>query len=214
MNNFLFRAVLLSLLLPATICTAQKSTSFNLSQMLKDGQLVFDPGQHVNLLTDDASRAVSLHGIVWLKGVIFDTGSIDVDIRGKDVFQQSFVGIAFHGVDTITYESVYFRPFNFRSPDPLRIKHTVQYISQPDYPWDRLRNEHPLMYENEVTPMPQPTDWFHAHIVVGADEITVYVNQSATPSLKVKKLNNLSKGMIGLWSSSLSGDFKSLVITQ
>ena len=60
------------------------------------------------------------------------------DIRGKDVMQQSFVGVAFHGVNNETLDAVYFRPFNFRSDDPVRKVHAVQYISHPNYPWHRI----------------------------------------------------------------------------
>jgi len=79
-----------------------------------------------------------------------------------------------------------------------------------------LRNEHPLVYENAVTPRPVATDWFHAHIVVGENEIRVYVNRATAPSLVVKKLNTRNNGLIGLWTDSLalSGDFANLVITS
>ena len=212
MDKFLLRTMFLLLLLPSSLCMAQKQASYKLGALIRGGGLIIPPNQHITSLPDDAQDAVSLQGIVWLKDVRFSTGSIDVDIRGKNIFQQSFVGIAFHGVDTVTYECVYFRPFNFQSPDSLRLKHAVQYISQPDYPWDRLRNEYPLVYENQVTPMPQSTAWFHAHIVVDKDSITVYVDQLKTYSLKVKRLSNRDAGLIGLWSSGLSGDFANLII--
>jgi hypothetical protein len=151
---------------------------------------------------------------LWLKDVDFKTGTIDVDLRGRDVFQQSFLGIAFHGVDTTINDVIYFRPFNFQTPDTLRRKHSVQYMSAPDFPWDKLRKEHPLVYENAVNPFPLATAWFHARIVINTDDIVVYVDHSAQPSLVVKKLNNRKSGLIGLWSSGLPGDFANLVITQ
>lgn len=70
-------------------------------------------------------------GGALLAGVALSEGVIDVDLRGKDVAQQSFLGIAFHVVDWTTYEAVYFRPFNFRSADAERRSHSVQYISHP-----------------------------------------------------------------------------------
>jgi hypothetical protein len=213
MNNLLFRRTLYLCLLISPFCQAQKLTKYNLSRLLTDQKLITYPGPEVKVLSDGARQGISCAGIVWLKGITFSTGSIDLDIRGKDVFQQSFVGIAFHGIDTITYDGIYFRPFNFQSTDTLRRKHMVQYISQPDYPWDRLRKEHPLMFENGITPAPLAAGWFHAHIVVDKNEITVYVNHSKVPSLKVKKLNNRKDGMIGIWSSSLSGDFANLEIS-
>jgi len=45
---------------------------------------------------------------------LFKEGIIDIDLRGKDVFLQSFLGIAFDVTDNNHYEAVYFRPFNFR----------------------------------------------------------------------------------------------------
>lgn len=212
MDKFLFGGLLFLLLLPASFCRAQQITNFDLDKLLKNGGLVTNPGQNVQALADGDKKGILCQGIAWLKGIAFSTGTIDFDLRGKDVYQQSFLGIAFHGVDTVTYESIYFRPFNFRADDTLRKKHAVQYISQPDYPWDRLRKESPLVYENGIENAPAATAWFHAHIVVNADSITVYVNHSATYSLKVKKLSNRNDGLIGLWSSSLSGDFANLVI--
>ncbi len=212
MNNFLFRAVLFSCLLVTFVCQAQKVKKYNLSELLRDNKLVYSPNQRVNVIDDNKGQGVTITDIVFLKNVTFSTGSIDVDIRGKDVFQQSFLGIAFHAVDTITYDAVYFRPFNFQSTDSLRRQHMVQYISEPRYPWDTLRKQHPLMYENGIAKPPVPADWFHAHIVVNKDSILVYINHVAVPSLKVKKLNTRNSGLIGLWSSALSGDFANLEI--
>jgi hypothetical protein len=213
MNNLIFRRTLYLCLLISSFCQGQKLAKYNLSELLTDGKLITYPTEEVKVLSDNTRQGILCNGIVWLKGVTFSTGSIDIDIRGKDVFQQSFVGIAFHGVDTVTYDGIYFRPFNFQSPDTLRRKHMVQYISQPDYPWDRLRKEHPLMYESGITPAPLAAGWFHAHIVVDKESITVFVDHSKTPSLKVKKLNTRTDGLIGMWSSALSGDFANLDIS-
>src|SRR5512142_1151173 len=66
-------------------------------------------------------------GLAWWPEIKFSNGAIEFDVRGKDVFQRSFVGIAFHGVDEKTFDAVYFRPFNFRAADPARKNHAVQY---------------------------------------------------------------------------------------
>jgi hypothetical protein len=211
MNNFSNRIVLFFCLLSASAVQAQKTTKYNLSALYRNNSLIFD-GVHHSVVDNAEKQSVTVTGIVFLKNVNFSTGSIDVDIRGKDVFQESFLGIAFHAMDTITYDCIYFRPFNFQSTNSLRRKHTVQYMSEPKFPWDMLRAEHPLVYENTVNPMPLATDWFHAQIVVTEQEIIVYVNHSTIPSLKVKKLNNRTDGKIGLWSSALSGDFANLEI--
>lgn len=187
--------------------------TFDLQQLLKEKKLIIN-GQNVVPITDKDKKGISLTGIVWLKDVDFSNGVIEVDLRGKDVLQKSFLGIAFHGVDSVTYDGIYFRPFNFQAQDPVRKIHAVQYISQPDFPWDRLREEHNGMYEKGIDPPPSPTDWFHARIEVKESQITVYVNNSATPSLTVEKLNSRKNGMVGIWNEALSGDFANLVIKK
>jgi hypothetical protein len=198
-------------LVSASYC--QTSQSFNLNQLLKDNKLS-SFGQKPSSLEEGNKQGVSASGIVWLKDVHFTKGTIEVDLRGRNVPQQSFIGIAFHGIDTTTYDAVYFRPFNFRSDDPVRKIHAVQYISEPDYPWERLRKERNGIYEKGIEPPPVPTDWFHAKIVVSDTDIKVYVNNNANPSLTVQKLNDRKDGLIGLWDVALPGDFANLVITE
>src|SRR5215813_11495831 len=61
---------------------------------------------------------------------------------------RGFIGIAFRVQrDPAVYENLYLRPTNGRADDQLRRNHTVQYTSEPDYPWQRLRQEHPGGYE-------------------------------------------------------------------
>src|SRR5262245_11538825 len=80
-------------------------------------------------------------GVAYLQGIEFGNGTIECDIKGKDVQQQSFVGIVFHGVDGTTYDAIYFRPFNFKAEDPARRIRAVQYISHPTNTWQKLRAE-------------------------------------------------------------------------
>ena len=205
-------AIVLCLSLPFTL-RAQHARKFDLSRLFVEQKLFINPRSSAKVLKDSTYRGLTCDGIVWLTGVNLSTGSIDIDLKGRDVFQQSFLGIAFHGVDSVTYDAVYFRPFNFQSADSLRHKHMVQYISEPDFPWDRLRKEHPLVYENTVNPIVTAKNWFHAHIVVTNETITVYVNYSAIPSLTVKKLDHRADGLVGLWDDGLPGDFANLVVT-
>src|SRR5688500_14031815 len=46
-------------------------------------------------------------GVAWWPDIPFAAGTIALDIRGRDVAQGSFVGVAFHGVDAETYEAIY-----------------------------------------------------------------------------------------------------------
>jgi len=151
-------------------------------------------------------------GHAWLNNTKFTNGTIEVDIKGKDKLQASFVGIAFHGVNDSTFEAVYFRPFNFRSADPVRKLHAVQYIAPPKFGWEKLRNEFPGKYEQPISPAPDPNEWVHARIVVDSKNIKVYVNGNATPSLVVEPLVHTNGILIGLWTDS-DGDWKNLKIT-
>ncbi|GAB3325808.1 hypothetical protein GCM10027299_24390 [Larkinella ripae] len=152
-------------------------------------------------------------GVAWLENSAFRQGTIELDIRGKDVLQRSFVGIAFQGSGERNYDAIYFRPFNFRAQDPVRRSHAVQYISLPKYDWPTLRKDFPDQYEQSIEPAPDPNGWFHARIVVENDTVRVFVNDHAKPSLVVKKLSDRTDGKIGLWVGAGSGgDFANLKI--
>jgi len=152
-------------------------------------------------------------GIAWLEGAQFASGVLEFDVRGKDVFQRSFIGIAFRGIDEETYEAIYFRPFNFKIPDSVRSSHSVQYVSHPTHTWQKLRSEKPGEFEKSVRPIPDPNDWFHARVVVSDSTVTVYVNDSKEPSLEVPSLGNRKSGLVGLWVGNGSGgDFANLKI--
>jgi hypothetical protein len=153
-------------------------------------------------------------GVVWIEGSDFDQGTIEIDVRGRDVLQQSFLGIAFHGKDDKTYEAVYLRPFNFRAQDPDRHQHAVQYVSVPDYDWPRLRKEFPEEFENPVDASIAPTDWVPLRVVVKGNAVQVFVGKFGAPTLEVRKLGALDRGMIGMWVGNNSdGDFTNLRVT-
>jgi hypothetical protein len=153
------------------------------------------------------------NGVAYLQGIELGNGTIELDIRGRDVQQQSFVGVAFHGVDDTTYDAVYFRPFNFKTDDQARRKRAVQYISHPTYPWQKLRAEHPGEYEQPVSPAPDPNAWFHVRVVVASPKVSVFVADATQPSLVVTQLSERHTGRVGLWVGNNSGgDFANLKI--
>lgn len=152
-------------------------------------------------------------GIVWIKNFLFESGTIEFDVKGKDVLQKSFVGIAFHGTDDSTYQAIYFRPFNFRSNDPIRKKHSVQYIALPENDWPYLRKEFADKYEAPLLLDVDPNNWFHVKIDVSAETIKTYINEDKNPVLVVKPLHQASMGKIGFWTGHDSdGDFSGLRI--
>ena len=153
-------------------------------------------------------------GVAWWPDVPFGNGTIELDIRGKDVLQQSFVGVAFHGVDETTFDAVYFRPFNFRSDDPIRQSHAVQYVSHPTYTWNKLRTERPNQFEQPVAPPPDPNQWFHARVVVAFPSVRVFVNDIAAPVLDIRQLSDRKTGWVGVWvGNSSDGAFANLTVT-
>ena len=154
-------------------------------------------------------------GLAWIDGTQFSEGTIEVDVRGKDVFQQSFLGLAFHGQDDRTYESVYLRPFNFRATDPARHQHAVQYMALPDFDWPRLREQFPEEFENPVSASLSPTDWVTLRVVVAGQKVQIFAGADKNPALEVRKLGTLAGGTVGLWLGNGSdGDFANLRITR
>jgi hypothetical protein len=154
-------------------------------------------------------------GIAWMNDKVFKSGIIEFDVKGKDEFQGSFVGIAFHGLNDSTYESVYFRPFNFRATDPVRKAHAVQYIANPNYDWPKLRADFPNKYEQPISPALDPNQWFHVKITVTDELVSVYVNEGTRPALEIKPLVNTGGTMIGYWVGNGSdGDWKNLKTTS
>lgn len=207
-----------TLALTVALALVQTATAerINLAERLAAGKL-----RVVNReISKTADRAEAVHlseregnGVAWVEGTDFAQGTIEVEIRGRDVFQQSFVGIAFHRRDDNTYEVVYLRPFNFRAEDPLRYQHAVQYAMVPDFDWPQLRKEFPEEFENPVDASITPTGWVPVRLVVGAKTIQIFVGAVKTPTLEVRKLGTLDRGMVGLWAGNTSeGDFANLRI--
>lgn len=154
------------------------------------------------------------NGVVWIEGTDLAEGTIELEVRGRDVVQQSFVGVAFHGKNDTTYEAVYLRPFNFRSDDPVRRQHAVQYIVLPDYDWPRLRKEFPEEFENPVDASVVPTAWVPLRVIIKGETVQIYAGTVQTPSLEVRTLGQLDRGMIGLWTGNNSdGAFANLRIS-
>jgi hypothetical protein len=84
-------------------------------------------------------------------GVDFETGVIELELKGKSVRGRSFLGVAFNVIDDKTFEAVYFRPFNFKAEGEFRDR-AVQYISWPANTWENLRKHRTGQFENAVSP--------------------------------------------------------------
>ena len=174
--------------------------------------------RRVSSLSDGTRKGLRLSespgdGVAYLRGIELGNGTIEFDLKGKDVQGQSFVGVAFHGVDSSTYDAIYFRPFNFKAEDPARRSHAVQYISHPTYTWQKLRAERPGIFEQPVNPAPDPNAWFHVRVVVASPKVSVFVGDAKEPCLVVTRLSDRTNGLVGLWVGNNSGgDFANLNI--
>jgi hypothetical protein len=202
----------------ASRIVAQKKTIEPDLAALADGKRLKVFNRSVSSLNDGARKGARLSessgdGVAYLPGVELANGTIELDVRGKDVQQQSFLGVAFHGVDGTTYDAIYFRPFNFKAEDPARRSHGVQYVSHPVHTWQKLRTEQPGKYEQAVNPVPDPNAWFHARVVVASPKVSVFVGDAKEPSLVVNQLSDRRTGLVGLWVGNTSGgDFANVKI--
>ncbi len=140
----------------------------------------------------------------FVSGIEFSEGTIEVDLRGANRPAGSFLGVVFHGKDGGRYDAVYFRPFNFGAPDPIRRSHAVQYMSHPEWPWNRLRNERPGTFEQPADPEPGAEDWFHARIEITDRRVRVFVGGAEKPCLDVEKVSRTKTGKVGLWFNGVA----------
>ncbi|HEU5291528.1 MAG TPA: hypothetical protein VFU05_12850 [Cyclobacteriaceae bacterium] len=143
-----------------------------------------------------------------LKNSNFKNGTIEIEVSGQplpsaNAGARGFIGLAFRlrQTDSVRYECFYIRPTNGRAEDQLRRNHCTQYISHPGYPWFKLRNENPGVYESYVDLV--AGEWTKLKIVVQDKEARLYVHDADQPCLIVKDMKQeLSEGAIALWIDS------------
>jgi hypothetical protein len=147
---------------------------------------------------DDASR------LAIVPGSSFQDGMIEVNLTGDTAPDarpefRGFVGIAFRvSADRSHFECFYLRPKNGRSEDQLQRNHSVQYISIPGFPWQKLRSETPGKYESYVDLV--PGQWTQVKIQVAGSRARLYVNGAEQPVLIVNDLKQpTTNGSIALW---------------
>jgi len=124
---------------------AQKITVYDFKKSLSAG-LIKSKDRQLQIENLDQREVLvvneeNLKSVIWLNDISFKNGTVELDMKGRDGFQRSFIGIAFHVINDTTYEAIYFRPPNFRATDSVRRVHAVQYINHPKYTWEKLRTE-------------------------------------------------------------------------
>ena len=158
--------------------------------------------------------------IALIEGTDFSSGVIEAEIAGEpsaDPIEgaRGFVGIAFRvQPDLRTYDAFYIRPTNGRAEDQERRNHATQYISHPQWPWFRLRQETPSKYESYVDI--QPGVWTKLRIEVRGDKARLFVNDNPQPVLIVNdvKSGGTARGGVALWiGPGTVAHFRNVVIT-
>ena len=153
---------------------------------------------------DSAATAAGANTFAIVGNSEFRDGTIEADIAGipaagADTSARGFVGIAFR-VDSTgdRYAAFYIRPTNGRASDQLRRNHSTQYVSEPDYPWSRLRRDQPGVYESYVDL--EPGAWTSIRIEVHGSVAQLFVNGSKQPVLIVNDMKNPpAAGRVALW---------------
>jgi hypothetical protein len=160
-------------------------------------------------VTDTAPASVGDgERLVILGKTEFQDGLIEIELTGEPGVNagegaRGFVGVAFRvsadsSKATVKYECFYLRPTNGRADDQVRRNHSTQYISFPDFPWQKLRKEFPEKYESYVDLI--PGEWTKVKIEVRGDKAKLYVGAAQQPVLVVNDLKlGPRQGQIALW---------------
>ena len=199
---------------------SQESLAIDLHHLAKNkGIEVFN--RKLSLINEKSRKGIRLskdfgEGVAWLKGIEFSNGILEFEVRGENVKQHSFVGIAFHGKDDSTFDAVYLRPFQFEEAEEVLKNRAIQYISLPNFTWRTLREKFPGKYEHSIIgPVPDPNSWVRVRVVVNDDTITTYINGNKEPSLVVQKVTQVKNGAVGFYVANTSGgDFANIKITK
>lgn len=152
--------------------------------------------------------------------VDFHNGTIELELAGSIATgaiagARGFVGVAFRVADDVKkFECIYLRPTNGRADDQVRRNHSVQYISYPDFPWQKLRKEETEKYESYVDLV--PNEWIKVKIVVDGTSAQLYVHGNEQPTLIIRDLKKGdSRGGLGLWiGPGTEAHFANLRVTQ
>ena len=160
-----------------------------------------------------------LFAMAVLRGTDFRDGTIKAEIAGvprEDAPEdmRGFVGIAFRvQAEGPRFECVFLRPTNGRADDQLRRNHSTQYISHPDHPWHRLREDYPGVYESYVDLVPGA--WTSVRIAVSGTKARLFVHDADQPCLVVNDLKlGETHGSVGLWiGSGTQAHFSDVVIS-
>lgn len=201
-------SVLAACLSATLVSQAPKEVHLDAIEKLELGNLKADLVSYlgraaVRIVNTAAQGSGYGEGLAPVRGLSLKNGTIDVTLTGDtapDAPRQlrGFVGIAFRVKDPSHFECFYIRPKNGRSEDQLQRNHSAQYMSIPEFPWDKLRSESPSKYESYVDLV--PGQWTEFKIQVSGTTAKLYVNGAEQPTLIVNDLKKPAlNGGVALW---------------
>ena len=174
----------------------------------------------LRLTHNKAPDASFVEEFATLPNLEFSNGVIEVELAGEpepgaSEGARGFVGIAFRVQKADTFDGFYLRPTNGRADDQERRNHATQYISHPEWPWNRLRKETPGRYESYVDLVTGA--WTKIKIEVAGDKARLYVHDAQQPALIVNDVKSgaSAKGRVALWvGSETVAHFRNLTVTR
>jgi hypothetical protein len=142
---------------------------------------------------------------IILPGGDFGDGVVELKVSGAPAATansgaRGFVGVMVRATaDASAGELFYVRPTNGRAEDQERRNHAVQYVSPPDWTWQRMRRETPSRYESYADM--EPGRWIPLRLEVAGDKARLYVGGATQPTLIVNDLKRgpAARGPIALW---------------
>ena len=207
-----------SLMLAAALASAQPTPKVQLKNVKSEAVTYL--GKQCLRLTDTGSdNTPDGDRLAVIDGTEFSDGTIELDLTGNTLptaapTARGFTGIAFRLAPGGAYESFYLRPKNGRAEDQEQRNHSTQYVSFPEFPWQRLRQETPGKYESYVDLA--PGEWTHIKVEVRGVKARLYVNGSTEPVLIVNDLKHgNSHGAVAYWiGPGTVAHFANLKITR
>jgi len=230
-GDFIMRKVFISILITISIISAQttpnakeekvslsSTTGLELINVIAD---VVDHNGKTGIQISKVEGEIKGETLVIIPDIDFKNGIIEIELTGEpapdaDPQMRGFVGVAFrvNPSDYSSYDCFYLRPTNARANNQLRRNHSTQYIAHPEFPWYRLRNENPELYESYVDLV--PGEWTKMKIEVTGNVAKLYLHDAEQPCLIVNDLKHKeSEGKIALWlHSSTLARYRNLIVTS
>lgn len=190
--------------------TSKLDSSTKLDLTNTDVKWVEYRGRHALKLIPLAGHehAVNEEMYAVLAGSDFKDGTIEIDVAGARRTGYStaedergfkgMIGVSFR-IQNDKRETIYVRAENSRLDNQLFRNRSTQYESIPDFPWDRLREESPGMYESYADL--EPGGWTKLKIEVSGTKARLFVNGATQPCLIVNDLKlGHGHGKIALWT--------------